>query len=237
MSEFDHALVAALYDLDEDRRDLDVYVDLARETGARSVLDVGCGTGTLPLRLARRGVDVVGVEPAGAMLDRARDKPGSEAVTWVRSVLDDAPPMRADLATMTGNTAQVFTTGEAWAGVLAGIRARLGPGGRLAFGTRVPARRGWQAWTREQSYARLEVPGYGTVESWEDLLSADLPLVTFRSTNVLPDGEVVAVDSTLRFRERAEIEESLADAGFTVERVLDAPTAPGHEWIFVAQAP
>jgi SAM-dependent methyltransferase len=236
MSDFDHPLIAALYDLDGDRSDLDVYLELAASTGARSVLDVGCGTGGLAVLLAARGVEVVGVDPAGAMLDRARAKPGGAAVTWVHGVLDDAPPMSADLATMTANTAQVFTTDEAWAGVLAGIRSRLRPGARLAFGTRVPARRAWESWTREHSYVRLDVPGFGEVESWEDLVEVDLPLVTFRSTNLLPDGGTVAPVSTLRFRERDEVEASLVDAGFTVERVLDAPTAPGREWVFVATA-
>lgn len=236
MSGFDHPLIAAVYDLDGDRRDLDVYLELAARTGTRSVLDVGCGTGALALLLAARGITVVGVDPAGGMLDRARAKPGASAVTWVHGVLDDAPPMQTDLATITANTAQVFTTDEAWAGVLAGIRARLRTGGRLAFETRVPARRSWETWTREHSYARLDVPGYGEVESWEDLLSTDLPLVTFRSTNLLPDGEAVTSVSTLRFRERDEVEASLVEAGFAVEQVLDAPTAPGSEWVFVAVA-
>lgn len=236
MSDFDHPLIAAIYDLDDDRRDLDVYLKLARTAGARSVLDVGCGTGTFALRLAARDVAVVGVDPAGAMLDRARAKQGGAGVTWVHGVLDDAPPMQADLATMTANTAQVFTTDEVWADALAGIRSRLRPGGRLAFETRVPARRGWETWTREHSYTRLDVPGYGEVESWEDLLAVDPPLVTFRSMNVLPGGETVAPVSTLRFRERDEIEATLVAAGFAVERVLDAPTAPGREWVFVAVA-
>ena len=42
---FEHARLAAIYDaLDSDRSDLDVYVAIAEELGARRVLDVGCGT-------------------------------------------------------------------------------------------------------------------------------------------------------------------------------------------------
>jgi 2-polyprenyl-3-methyl-5-hydroxy-6-metoxy-1,4-benzoquinol methylase len=45
---FEHPRLAAIYDaLDSDRSDLDVYVAIADELGARRVLDVGCGTGTL----------------------------------------------------------------------------------------------------------------------------------------------------------------------------------------------
>ena len=48
--------LAALYDpLDQDRSDLDVYAAMAAEFGARSVLDIGCGTGTFACLLASRG--------------------------------------------------------------------------------------------------------------------------------------------------------------------------------------
>ncbi len=53
---------------------------------------------------------------------------------------------------------------------------------------------------------------------------------------VLPDGGELDVASTLRFRERGEIEMSLRDAGFEVTDVRDAPDRPGREWIFVAHA-
>ena len=46
-------------------------------TQARSILDLGCGTGSHALPLARRGYDVVGVDRSEAMLCRARKKAAS----------------------------------------------------------------------------------------------------------------------------------------------------------------
>jgi 2-polyprenyl-3-methyl-5-hydroxy-6-metoxy-1,4-benzoquinol methylase len=40
---------------DADRSDLDVYLAIAQELDAGSVLDVGCGTGTFAVLLAREG--------------------------------------------------------------------------------------------------------------------------------------------------------------------------------------
>jgi len=77
--------LAEVYDpLDPDRSDLDAYERLVvDEVGATTALDVGCGTGELAIRLAARGVHVVGVDPARASVDVARGKPGADAVTWV----------------------------------------------------------------------------------------------------------------------------------------------------------
>ncbi|HVS50264.1 MAG TPA: class I SAM-dependent methyltransferase, partial [Candidatus Dormibacteraeota bacterium] len=81
---FEHPRLAAIYDvLDPDRSDLDVYVAIAEELGAHRVLDVGCGTGTFALRLADRGLEVTGLDPAGASLDVARAKTNSERVRWI----------------------------------------------------------------------------------------------------------------------------------------------------------
>ena len=73
--------LAEIYDLvEEERNDLDHYLAIAAEFGARSVLDVGCGTGTFACLLADRGVEVAGVDPAAASLDVARAKPGAQVV-------------------------------------------------------------------------------------------------------------------------------------------------------------
>ena len=233
---FDDPVLAALYDpLDPDRSDLDSYVALVDELGARSVLDVGCGTGTFACLLARRGIDVVGVDPAAASLDVARTKPDADRVRWVHGDATTLPPLQVDLATMTANVAQVFLTDEAWAATLRAVHAALGPGGALVFETRVPARRAWEGWVREETFVRVDVPGLGPVESWTELTDVSPPFVSFHDTNVLPDGRVLHSDSTLRFRSRKEVESSLAACGFEVEDVRDAPDRPGREWVFVAR--
>lgn len=234
---FTDPTLARLYDpFDPDRSDLDVYAALARELGAGSVLDIGCGTGTFACLLAAEGHDVVGVDPAGASLDVARRKPGAGRVRWLHGDATSLPPLQMDLATMTGNVAQVFLTDDDWSATLRGVHAALAPGGHLVLETRDPSRRAWERWTREHTHARREVPGFGVVESWTDLVDVSWPLVTFRGTFVLPDGRVLHSGSTLRFREHDELTASLEGAGYVVEQVRDAPDRPGLEWVFVARA-
>ncbi|MGM7421287.1 class I SAM-dependent DNA methyltransferase [Cellulosimicrobium sp. ES-005] len=233
---FDDPRLAALYDpLDPDRSDLDAYVAIVDELGARRVLDVGCGTGTFACLLAGRGIEVVGVDPAGASLDVARTKPGADRVRWLHGDATTLPPLRVDLATMTANVAQVFLTDDAWAATLRGVRSALVPDGWLVFETRDPARRAWEGWVREATTVRVDVPDVGPVESWTDLTDVSLPFVSFHDTTVLPDGTELHSDSTLRFRERDEVEASLVACGFEVVDVRDAPDRPGREWVFVAR--
>ncbi|MGV9337931.1 class I SAM-dependent methyltransferase [Streptomyces sp. NPDC003688] len=236
---FTHPRLAAIHDaLDPDRSDLDAYVRMVEEFGARRVLDVGCGTGVFALSLARRGVEVTGVDPAEASVAVARAKPGAEQVSWICGDATALPPLRADLATMTANVAQAVADPTAWHGTLRAVRTALRPGGRLVFETRDPARRAWEEWTRESSYAVTEIPDTGTVESWVELTGVDGPLVSFRWTYVFAaDGAVLTSDSTLRFRARAEVEADLSARGYVLEDVRDAPDRPGRELVFVARRP
>ncbi|QDO89418.1 class I SAM-dependent methyltransferase [Ornithinimicrobium ciconiae] len=239
-AEFDDPRLAPLYDvLDPDRSDLDTYLAVAEEVGARSVLDVGCGTGTFGILLAQRGIEVTGVDPAGASLGVARGKEYADRVTWVHGDATALGSLQVDLATMTANVAQVFLTDEAWAETLAAIHAALRPGGHLAFESRVPENRGWERWTPEATRATTDVPGLGPLTEWMEITAVreDPLLVSFTAHNEFPDGQDVISTSTLRFRSREELETSLAAAGFEDVVVGDLPYAPGRGWLVRARRP
>jgi len=236
---FEDPRLAQVYDpLDPDRSDLDVYLDIAVELGATSVLDVGCGTGTFSCMLARLGIEVTAVDPARASLDVARGKPGADRVTWILGDATTLPPREVDAAFMTANVAQVFLTDDAWASTLHGIWQALRPGGALVFETRDPARRAWEEWTRERTWTSVDVPEAGVVESWEELVEVVGPQVTFRSmTAFTRDDLVIESTSTLRFRDCAEVEESLVRQGLELVELRDAPDRPGRELVFLCRRP
>jgi SAM-dependent methyltransferase len=235
---FELPRLAALYDvLESGRGDLVHYAALVPEFDARRVLDVGCGTGELACLLAKDGVEVIGVDPAAASLEVAKGKQYADRVRWIHGDATTLPELQVDLAVMTGNVAQVFLTTEDWSATLNGIHAALKPGGRFVFETRDPARRAWEEWTRPAVNEVHRLPNGETVEHWNELTNVDLPYVSFRHTYVFSsDGAVVTSDSTLWFRQRDEVAESLEAAGFAVDDVRDAPDRPGKEFVFVSRA-
>ncbi|MGD7789310.1 class I SAM-dependent methyltransferase [Propionibacteriaceae bacterium Y1700] len=238
-NEFDHPLAAAMYDqVEGSREDLDHYVAIIDELGARTVIDVGCGTGVLAIRLASSGHSVIGVDPAGHMIAVARAKAGADRVQWVHGTAEDVPDTlgqrKADVAVMTGNVAQVFLIDDAWLSTLRAIREALHPDGHLVFETRIPERRAWEEWA-EWGTSVHHVEGVGEVHDRFTLVRVTEPYVTFRSDNTLPDGTVVPSESTLIFRSMPDLERTLAEAGFTISEVRDAADRPGREWVVIAR--
>jgi SAM-dependent methyltransferase len=224
---FSDPRLARIYDaFDGERDDLELYLGIADEVEARSVLDIGCGTGCLAVLLAASGREVVGVDPALASLEIARAK--DARVTWIHGDATTLPDLQVDLATMTGNVAQVFL-GDDWERTLRGVHSALRPGGHLVFETRRPERRAWEGWAKT---TRRTIDG---VEEVRELLDVSLPFVSFRHTYRFPDGTEIASDSTLRFRSYEEVGESLVACGFRVVDVRDAPDRPGYEFVFVAE--
>ncbi|MEA2686186.1 MAG: hypothetical protein QOE93_1381 [Actinomycetota bacterium] len=98
----------------------------------RSVLDGGCGTGRVAVELARRGIDVVGVDLDPSMLAVARDK--APGLTWVKADLATLDlGRRFDVVVLAGNV-MIFLAPGTEAAVVAAMAGHLRPGGALVAG-------------------------------------------------------------------------------------------------------
>jgi len=189
------------------------YLDLVGDT-PRTVLDMGCGTGWLACEMARRGHLVTGVDPAPAMLDVARARPGGRTVTWIASdAVRLALEARFDFIVMTGHVFQVFLEDEEIAAALANLRRHLGADGRIAFEARNAAVRAWENWTPERTATRVHVPAMGTVDVHYALRSVDGPLVTFETHFQFSPTDSAVTSTTLRFMAQNEVATFLAGAG------------------------
>jgi SAM-dependent methyltransferase len=211
--------LAAIYDQENAGRwDIDLYLALATELDAHSIIDLGCGTGVLASDLAAAGHEVIGVDPATAMLDIARVRPGGDRVRWIEGTSADLPSAASDLIVMSGHVAQVFVDDAEWSAVLADIHRALQPGGHLAFETRNAATRPWEGWTPERSFASFESPDGGEpFDSWLENVEVVAGVVTMTGcTRFRTSGDEIHTSSSLRFRTRGEIEQDLDLAGLEV---------------------
>jgi SAM-dependent methyltransferase len=97
-----------------------------------SVLDAGCGTGRVAIELARRGVEVVGVDADADMLDRARRK--APDIEWVVADLATLDLGRTfDIVVLAGNVLPFVEPADRPAAVQ-GCARHLAGGGRLVSG-------------------------------------------------------------------------------------------------------
>jgi SAM-dependent methyltransferase len=106
--------------------------DLVASLDRRSVLDAGCGTGRVAMELARRGLDVVGVDLDAEMLAVARDK--APLLHWVEADLAEVDlGCTFDAVVMAGNV-MIFLTPETEGAVVANMAHHLEEAGLLVAG-------------------------------------------------------------------------------------------------------
>ncbi len=215
MTRYDQRLVD-LYDEDNpDGPDHDFYRALANETPARSVLDLGCGTGILTVSFARDGRDVVGIDPSPDMLAYARRRAGAENVEWVLGDSSSIPRNSFDYAVMTGNVAQHIADGE-WERTLIELRQALKKGGTLAFESRNPGAREWENWAVEKGTTRDTL--HGPLTEWQDVSEIAPGIVEVKAHNLFEDtNDTVTETLVLTFRSQRLLEEQLHTAGFGIE--------------------
>ncbi len=98
----------------------------------RSVLDAGCGTGRVAIELARRGVEVVGVDIDSSMLATARAN--GPALEWHEHDLTTLDLGRSfDVVVLAGNV-PLFTPAGTHHALVAGCARHVAPAGVLIAG-------------------------------------------------------------------------------------------------------
>ncbi|HET6874134.1 MAG TPA: class I SAM-dependent methyltransferase [Acidimicrobiales bacterium] len=111
-------------------------LELARISTGSSLLDVGCGTGSLAIAAARATSGsgrVVGIDPAPRQLDRARSKARRAGldVDFQQGVIEDLPFPDASFDVVTSTLMMHHLPAEQRQSGLAEIRRVLKPSGRL----------------------------------------------------------------------------------------------------------
>jgi SAM-dependent methyltransferase len=184
---------------------------------ARRLADLGIGTGTLVIALARRGFEVVGVDVSRPMLDVARGKVAAAGLARAVTLLE-ADVRELALEPSLDAAVCVYTVVNQLAGdgdldrLLAGVHRALVPEGVFVFEVNLPA-----AYARFWSGSEIVQAGAVRIRRTHARLAVNL--VEARVTIEAPDGSVRHDRILQRAYEAAELEEAAARNGFTVAQV------------------
>jgi 2-polyprenyl-3-methyl-5-hydroxy-6-metoxy-1,4-benzoquinol methylase len=193
------------------------YLSLAGEQPC-SVLDLGCGTGTLCCALAERGHRVTGVDPAAAMLDVAQSKPHADEVEWVESSAQGyRSQKRFELIVMTGHAFQCLLTDADMLATIETMRIHLNHGGRVAFESRNPS----TDWAAEWAGRRRSIlmPGGEEVVEMLEVTNNDGEFISFQTSYEFARTSLTT-NSILRFPSREHVEALLGRSQMVVGEVF-----------------
>jgi 2-polyprenyl-3-methyl-5-hydroxy-6-metoxy-1,4-benzoquinol methylase len=133
---------------------------LGLDPAPTSVLDAGCGTGRIAVELARRGVDVVGVDVDPRMLVTARA--ARPDLPWIESDLVELDLGRTFDAVVLAGNVLIFVAPDTEGTVVARAAAHLEPGGALVAGFQLGPRR----YTLAALDTDAEAAGLTLAERW-----------------------------------------------------------------------
>ncbi len=238
-----------------DRGDVGFYVDEATQSEG-SVLEVCCGTGRLLVPIARKDIEVTGIDLSPYMLGRCRDKLKNESArvrSRVRLVESDMRDFELDqkfsLAFIAFRSFQHLTTPADQRACLETIRRHLQPGGRLIldlFNPNLEYLAADNVGVESPPDSEFTMPdGTGVLRS-QRLVSKNLAdqinNVEFIYRHSLVDGSVQKHVHAfpMRYLYRYEVEHLLARCGFNIIDVYSdfsrAPYGPGYPREIIVEA-
>ncbi len=216
----DPRLVAAYDSLNSLGEDSDFWLAEIEKLSPKTIVDLGCGTGLLTCELARRDYSVIGVEPAGAMLDIARKKPYANKVQWTEGGYEKFDGFKADMVLMTSHVAQFFLNDNEWQAMLKATYKVLNKGGHILFDSRTPIFPPYQTWPTAEFPRRVVDPNTGPIDWWYKLLGIKDNRVKYQLYyHFINSDEIVVSTDELVFRSREELTKSLESEGYKVQAV------------------
>lgn len=216
---FSDSALAALYDSHcptDQRGDFGFYLPLVMS--AESVLDVGCGTGTM-LHLARDAGHtgrLCGLDPAAGMLEQARKRGDIE---WVAGDLSSVSWDREfDLIVMTGHAFQVLLEDDELRVAFDAVGSALTDTGRFGFETRNPLVRAWESWTPDHAAEVVDATGATVRIEAQVETPVSGEIVSFTQTYTSRDWDQPRIShSSLRFLDAEALGSFISSAGLEIE--------------------
>lgn len=218
---YDDPALVRFYDLENGWSE-DTRLCARMAAQATSVLDLGCGTGLLLSSLPGT-IRLVGVDPAAAMLEVARNRPGGRHVSWVEA---DARSLRLgetfDLIVLTGHAFQVFLTDADQLAVLQTIASHLAPRGCFIFDSRNPDIREWREWTPDASLRTFADPQLGPIEAWNDVSFEEATGIASYDTfyRQPSSGKMWQAQADIRFSSKSHLAMLMGEAGLKADQWL-----------------
>jgi SAM-dependent methyltransferase len=185
----------------------------AGRSGARPVLELGCGSGRLALPLAARGVETWAIDASPAMVDRLRAKPGGErvhAVVGDMAELSLGPEARQFAVVLCAfNTFFNLTSTDAQRRCLSRVAELLAPGGRFVVEAFVPPDEGE---TPRQS-VQVKHVGLDDVVLMVSRIDPSARTILSQHVQLSTDGGVRLRPSVLHYASPDQLDELAAGAG------------------------
>lgn len=209
--------LAAIYDVTCGwSKDRDFYLSLA-DRPDMDILDLGCGTGLLCDAYAALGHHVVGLDPAPAMLEVARQKRHGSLVEWIESFSQDFQSnKRFDLIIMTGHAFQVLLEPADICALFVNVRNHLKPNGLFAFESRYPAIDWAKVWHGKEGNWLDDA---GDFRMTTEVFNSSHDEVSFTHSYTF-ESETLRSESTLRFHCAEDIQTFLEKSGLGLTELL-----------------